>query len=105
MAILLKCPFFKLSAEGDELNSLRAQDPGFVEITLLGRHPEVPEHVQFIRVIFMQEVGRQRQALLGSGAVVKRLLEDNGLFPGNTAYCKIPDAGTVGGERELLEHG
>ena len=105
VTIFLKCALFKLCAKGDELDGLRAQDPGFIQIAFFRRHPKVPENVQFIGVIFMQELGRQRQALLGSGAVVKRLLEDNGLFAGNTAYCKIADAGMIGRERELLEYG
>jgi len=105
VAIFLKGSFFKLCAKGDELYGLRLQSPGFIQIALLRRYPKVPENVQFISIIFVQEFGRQCQALLGSGAVVKRLFEDNGLFPGNTAYCKITNARTIGRERELLEHG
>jgi hypothetical protein len=37
--------------------------------------------------------------------VIKRLLKDDGLVPGDAADCEIAYAGAVGGERELLQHG
>jgi DNA-binding PadR family transcriptional regulator len=37
--------------------------------------------------------------------VVKSLLENDGLVPGDAADGEISYAGTAGGKRELLEHG
>src|SRR5690242_3714344 len=105
VAIFLKRPLFKLRAKGDELYRLRAQDPGFVEVAFLCGNPQIPENVELVGIIFMKKFGGQLQTLLGSGPVVKRLLEYDGLVPGDAADGEIADAGTVGGERELLQHG
>src|SRR4029077_8620376 len=85
VAIFLKRAIFKPRAKGDELYRLRAQDPGFVQIAFLCRDPEVPENVQLVSVIFMKKFGGKRQTLLGRGAMIKSLLEDDGLVPGDAA--------------------
>src|SRR5689334_10609660 len=104
MAILLKRAFFKLRAESDELYGLRSQDPGFVQIAFLCGYPEVPENVQLVSIIFMKKFSRQRQTFLGSSAVVKSLLENDGLVPGDAADSEIAYAGVAGRKRELLEY-
>jgi hypothetical protein len=95
----------RLRAKIDESCLVGVQEAGFVQIAFLCGNPEVPENVQLVSVIFMKKFGGKRETLLGRGAMIKSLLKDNGLVPGDTADGEIAYAGTLGRKGELLEHG
>src|SRR5258708_13254835 len=105
MSILLVCSIVKLGAVGYEFYFLRSEFPGLVQVTFLDWRPEVPEHFEFVGVVFMKEFLSQGQSALGIGAIVEGLLEEQRFIPGDAVHRQISNSAFLRGKRELLQQG
>src|SRR5438105_3700219 len=104
VSVLLVCAGFKLFSESVKRDRLRTHDPGLVEVALFLRYPDVPEGLEFIPIVFMQELAGALDRLFRPGAEVIALFEETRLAEGDRMDRKISDTRHRLRKRKLLHH-
>ena len=105
MAVLLTGGVLELGSKGSERYRLRALFPFGIELAFLDGNPQVPEHLKFIGVIFMEKFAGQGQGAIRLDARIERLLEKKRLVPRDAVYTQIPDSRPLRGIRKQPQHG
>src|SRR5947207_6800524 len=89
VSVLLVRAIFEFFSEGVERNRLRTHHPSFVEVALLLRYPDVPQRLELISVILVQEVARALDGLFRTRTEVITLFKDARLAARNWMDGKI----------------